>query len=68
MAESQTTKNALNEQKFEHLEDELKELRQRVDTLAEERNNYLKWGVITLGSMVVGLVTWIVTNLGGHAK
>jgi uncharacterized membrane protein YjjP (DUF1212 family) len=68
MAESQVTKNALNQQKIEHLESELKELKSRVDNLAEERNNYLKWGVITLGSTLVGLCTYIVSLFSEQIK
>lgn len=50
----------------EQQERDTAELRRQLEVLTEERNHYLKWGIITLGSMVVGLVTWIVTNLGSH--
>ncbi len=66
--ESQATKTAVNAEKITHLEEELEELRNRVDELSAERNSALKWGVIVLGSTVVGLFTWIVNYFAEHAK
>jgi hypothetical protein len=44
--------DALDRQRLKTLED-------KVDSLIKDRDSALKWGVITLGAAVLGLVTWI---------
>lgn len=43
---------ALTAKRLEDVEEQLKELK-------ADRDKFLRWGVITLGGAVVGLVTWI---------
>jgi hypothetical protein len=58
---SQETQNALAVQRIEALED-------KVAKLTADRDQALKWGIMTLGSAVVGLVTWISTYFKEHLK
>jgi len=43
---------ALDRQKLEALEE-------KVESLIRDRDNALKWGVLTLGAAVFGLLKWI---------
>jgi hypothetical protein len=58
---SQETLNALAEQRLVALEEKVKQL-------SDERDKALKWGILTLGSAVVGLATWIFNFIAGHLK
>jgi hypothetical protein len=58
---SQETHNALAEQRIATLED-------KVAKLTADRDQALKWGILTLGSAVVGLMSWIVTYFKEHLK
>lgn len=58
---SQETTTALAVQRLEALEEKVKKL-------SEERDQALKWGILTLGGAVVGLGTWIVNFIVSHAK
>ncbi len=41
----------------------------KIAALEDERNKALKWGVMTLGSAVIGMGLWIFDRLlGGHIK
>ena len=40
-----------------------------VQALKDERNSALKWGIMTLGTTVMGMAYWIVNQFtGGHFK
>ena len=54
---------ALLRQRIEQLEDNEEELTRKVQALEEQRTNALVWGVIALGSALVGLVVWIVNHI-----
>lgn len=58
---SQETTNALQEERLKTLENEMRHLK-------DDRDSALKWGIITLGTAVIGLVVWIFTTFGivGH--
>lgn len=58
---SQETTIALAEQRIAALEEQ-------VARLAADRDQALKWGIVTLGSAVVGLVSWIFTYVEDHLK
>lgn len=58
---SQETTNALAEQRLAALEEKVKQL-------SEDRDKALKWGILTLGSAVIGLGTWVVNFIAGHLK
>jgi hypothetical protein len=58
---SQETHLALAEQRIAALED-------KVAKLTADRDQALKWGIVTLGSAVVGLISWIVTYFKEHIK
>ncbi len=58
---SQETLNALSAQRLDALEE-------RVERLTAERDKALKWGILTLGSAVIGLLTWIFNFFVGHIK
>ena len=53
---SQETTNAVTERRVEALEE-------AVQALKEERDKALVWGIVTLGTAVIGLVTWIFNYL-----
>jgi hypothetical protein len=49
--------------------DRLSDMRTDVEALQEERNQALKWGVMALGSAVMGMAYWIFNAItGGHFK
>ena len=50
---------ALLTQWRETVERRLKDNEAATKALADERNNALKWGIMTLGAAVVGMGTWI---------
>jgi hypothetical protein len=50
---------AVLKQKLEVLEEELDETKKTLRCLQRDRDSALRWGLIALGSGVVGLVTWI---------
>ena len=51
------------------MEEHLQMLDRSIEALQEERRNLLKWGIIALGSGLVGVVGWIVNLFaGGHFK
>jgi hypothetical protein len=58
---SQETHMAVAEQRIAALED-------KVAKLTADRDQALKWGIVTLGSAVVGLISWIVTYFKEHIK
>lgn len=58
---SNETHIALAEQRIAALEEQ-------VAKLNADRDQALKWGIMTLGSAVVGLVSWIVTYFKEHLK
>lgn len=74
--EHQAVQNAISAHKIFDLEREIKELRERdikelrdrIEALTNERNNALKYGIILLGSTVVGLVTWIINYFQNHVR
>ena len=55
--QSQETTNALQEERLKLLENEMRHLK-------EDRDSALKWGIITLGTAVIGMVVWIFTTFG----
>lgn len=58
---SQETTNALSDSRLDALEEKVKQL-------ADDRDKALKWGILTLGTAVIGLATWIVNFITGHLK
>lgn len=58
---SQETTNALADKRLDALEEKVKQL-------TEDRDKALKWGILTLGSAVVGLATWIFNFVTAHLK
>lgn len=58
---SQETTNALADQRLDALEEKVKQL-------GDDRDKALKWGILTLGSAVVGLLTWIFKFFSEHLK
>jgi hypothetical protein len=61
MPYSQETTNALADARLDALEDKVKEL-------TDDRDRALKWGILTLGSAVLGLGTWVFNFISGHLK
>ena len=42
---------------------------ERIDELIKDKESFFKWGVIALGSVVVGIGSWLGSILmGGHIK
>lgn len=62
---SQETDIAVMQEKQKSMEDDLKETKTAISALQEERTRALKWGVITLGSAIVGLFAWIASGVIG---
>lgn len=52
MTPEEAVARALERKRLEDLEETVRELK-------ADRDKFLRWGVITLGAVVVGLVTWI---------
>ena len=50
------------------LKEEMRELRVSVEELSTERDKALKWGIATLGGMVLSLMAWIVSVAKDHIK
>lgn len=61
---SQETTNALQEERIKNLEKELADITKHVTNLEKDRDSAMKWGLITLGTAVVGLIVWIFNSLG----
>jgi hypothetical protein len=61
MPASNETTIALAEQRISALED-------KVAKLSADRDQALKWGIMTLGAAVMGLVGWIAGYLQNHIK
>ncbi len=57
---------ALALKRIEDLERQLDELKEEHRDLKNDRDKFLRWGVITLGGAVVTLVTWIFNLLTKH--
>ena len=42
---------------------------ERIDALIKDKDSFFKWGVIALGSVVVGIGSWLGSIvMGGHIK
>lgn len=52
---SQETTNAIQDERLKVLENEMRSLK-------SDRDSALKWGIITLGTAVIGLLGWIFTT------
>ena len=62
--EKQNVQNRLTE-----LEKQFAAQKTLVDSLKEERDKQLKWGIIALGTAVIGMATWVVNLFtAGHIK
>lgn len=61
---SQETTNAIQEERIKNLEKDLAEVLTHVTNLEKDRDSAMKWGLITLGTAVVGLIVWIFNTLG----
>ena len=50
-------------------DDKLSAATRQIAALEDERNKALKWGVMTLGSAVLGMAYWIIDKIaGGHIR
>ncbi|WP_099880488.1 hypothetical protein [Massilia violaceinigra] len=48
---------------------DIKEANDKIAALEDERNRALKWGVMTLGTAVIGMAYWIFDKvIGGHIR
>lgn len=69
MTPPQKAMNELNEQHFTYLEEKVKLLTDRLDSLEKDRSQAFKWGIIVLGTAVIGMANWIFNQvIGGHFK
>lgn len=66
--DSQAVDNAISHHQIEALQKKVDELERSVKALTEERNSYLKGGIIVLGSIVMGLLIWIFKSITEHPK
>jgi hypothetical protein len=46
----------------------LKEVEKGLANLQADRDKALKWGILTLGTAVMGMGTWIFNLFAGHIK
>jgi hypothetical protein len=65
---TQETHIALLERDVVNLKTELAEMHAEILALQNERDRALKWGIATLGAMVLTLIGFIVTFLKDHLK
>lgn len=57
------------EARFIELEKQMAVQKQVLDTLKEERDKALRWGIIALGTAVMGMGSWIVNLFtAGHIR
>lgn len=69
MSESIETKVALLVQHLAQMEAHLEATDADMAMLRAERNQALKWGVMSLGSALLGMAYWIFSAItGGHYK
>lgn len=71
--QSQEVTIALLKKAVESLTDELHEAKKvftrDIEALQDERNRALKWGIMSLGTAVMGMAYWIFNQItGGHLK
>lgn len=65
---SQETTNAVTAQDIVSLQEHVDRLERQVNGLVGDRDQALKWGIIALGTAVVGMATWIFNFVTGHLK
>lgn len=65
---SQETTNAITEKELAALKKTVDDLEAAVKGLQQERHSALKWGIMTLGSIVLGMGVWIFNYVTGHLK
>ncbi len=53
---------------IEALHKEIDELKKKVESLASDRDSALRWGIVMLGTAVIGMGTWIFNFVAGHTK
>lgn len=68
MSQSVETQLALSSLRQKAIEDEQVEINGKIAALQEERNHFLRWGIIVLGSAVVAMGVWIFNLIWGHVK
>lgn len=65
---STETQLAILTEKQKTMDERLQSTDAAVAALIDERNKALKWGILSLGSAVMGMGYWIVNFFTGHAK
>jgi hypothetical protein len=66
---SAETQIATLREQLDAMRDRLSDMRTDVEALQEERNRARKWGVMALGSAVMGMAYWIFNAITvGHFK
>ena len=69
MTQSTETQIALLILRQKEVENDIAEARAAIVALQEERNKALRWGVMSLGTAVIGMSIWIFNAItGGHIK
>ena len=66
---TQELRNVATTYELAALHKEVKDLRDQVEMLAHDRDRAMRWGLMVLGTAVLGMASWIfnfITN--GHAK
>lgn len=63
---SQETREAMRDWEMAALRRELKELRETVDGLNNDKDKAMRWGILALGTAVVGMGTWIFNLISSH--
>lgn len=59
---------ALLKQWKSSVEEDLKETKQAIQALQDERTKALKWGIATLGAAVLAMGSWMWTYVSSHLK
>lgn len=65
---SHETREAMQEWEIAALRRELVELKETVDTLNADKEKAMRWGLVVLGTAVVGMATWIFNFIFSHIK
>lgn len=63
---SPETREAMLQWEIQALKRELKEIRDTVDGLNKDKEKAMRWGILALGTAVIGMGTWIFNLISSH--
>jgi dGTP triphosphohydrolase len=66
--QSAETKIAILSERQKTLEVQLAQTDREIASLIADRDKAMRWGILTLGSIVIGMGAWIFNFVTGHLK